>query len=290
MPPILTGMNACMRNIKTSRSVNACLALLKIPESVYNQLASSFRSHLQTALDFVFPAECAACHEFAGDQRIVIFCQSCWETIRPFPASGCTQCGKPLFGVTPPSGFLCGDCRISPPYFDRVFSASIYDGVMKEAIHQFKFSRRFRLGQPLARLLLTQLAEHIEFSTYHAVLPIPLHRSRSKQRGYNQAEILAREVAAAHHLSLLTKNLIRIRRTEAQWQFNNKRERMKNVKNAFQVCQPEQIREKRLLLIDDIFTTGSTANECAKTLKQAGAASVVVLTVSRAGLGQHSPL
>lgn len=159
---------------------------------------------------------------------------------------------------------------------------------MKEAIHQFKFSRKFGLGKPLAHLLLAQLDGQIEYSRYDAILPVPLHRSRSKQRGYNQAEILAREVAKARHLALMTKNLIRVRRTAAQWQFSNKRERLDNVKNAFHILNPEQVREKHLLLIDDIFTTGSTVNECAKTLKRAGAASVVVLTVSRAGLGQHS--
>lgn len=188
-----------------------------------------------------------------------------------------------------PQGFLCGDCRTVLPHFDRVFSAAIYDGVMKEAIHQFKFSRKFGLGAPLAHLLLTQLQGKIEYSKYHAILPVPLHRSRSRQRGYNQAEILAKVVAKTHHLTLMTRNLIRVRRTAAQWQFSNKRERLENVKNAFQLRFPEQIRDKHLLLIDDIFTTGSTVNECAKTLKHAGAASVVVLTVSRAGLGQHSP-
>ena len=159
---------------------------------------------------------------------------------------------------------------------------------MKEAIHQFKFSRKFGLGKPLAHLLLEQLDGKIEYSAYHAVLPVPLHHSRSKQRGYNQAEILARIVATAHRLTLMTNNLIRVRRTAAQWQFSNKHERLENVKNAFQIRFPERIRDKHLLLIDDIFTTGSTVNECAKTLKRAGAASVVVLTVSRAGLGQHS--
>ena len=159
---------------------------------------------------------------------------------------------------------------------------------MKEAIHQFKFSRKFGLGKPLAHLLLAQLEGQIEYSRSDAILPVPLHRSRSKQRGYNQAEILAREVAKARHLALMTKNLIRVRRTAAQWQFSNKRERLDNVKNAFHILNPEHVRDKHLLLIDDIFTTGSTANECAKTLKRAGAASVVVLTVSRAGLGQHS--
>ncbi len=160
---------------------------------------------------------------------------------------------------------------------------------MKEAIHQFKFARKFGLGKPLAELLLRQLDGKIDYAAYHAILPVPLHHSRSKQRGYNQAEILAQNVAAAQRLVLMTQNLVRVRRTAAQWQFSSKRDRLENVKNAFHVRFPERIRGQHLLLIDDIFTTGSTANECAKTLKRAGAASVVVLAVSRAGLGQHSP-
>lgn len=259
----------------------------KIVRYIADMISRFGPQYAQTMLDFLFPAECAACHNFAGDQRIVVFCQSCWNTIRLLPSNGCEQCGKP-FAAAAFAGFLCGDCRAFPPAYDRVLSAAMYDGVMKEAIHQFKFSRRFRLGKPLAHLLMAQLDGRLDYSAYHAILPVPLHRSRSKQRGYNQAEILAKEIATTRRLALMTQNLVRARHTAAQWQFNSKRERLKNVKGAFQLRNPEQICGKRLLLIDDIFTTGSTANECAKTLKHAGAEAVVVLTVSRAGLGTAS--
>ena len=246
----------------------------------------------QAALDFLFPAECAACERFVGDDRVGLFCKACWDGIQRLGAAGCQQCGRPFLTFATAQEFpefLCGTCQTSPPFYDRAISAAFYGGVMKEAIHQFKFSQKTGLSRMLAAVMLQAMDGRFDPAFYQIILPVPLHRSRLKQRGYNQAELLARHIATAHDLRLLPNNLIRIRRTTAQWQIASRRDRRKNVSDAFQVRVPEQIRGQHLILVDDIFTTGATVNECARVLKEAGAASVFVVTLSRAGFGAHSP-
>jgi len=244
-------------------------------------------SWIQTALDFLFPAECAYCHHFAGDDRILIFCKSCWESIPRIGPSVCPRCGKPYRSTsvlrhTP--DFLCGDCRVSPPFFDRVFSASPYDSVVKEAIHQFKFHQKPGMGKPLAQLLMARLPDNIDWTRGYIILPVPLHKTRQRQRGYNQSTILATHLARRYHLKPMYNNLIRIRATKAQWPIKKYHQRKQNVKNAFRLRFPERITGQHLIVIDDIFTTGATVNECSRILKEAGARSVLVFTLSRAGL------
>jgi ComF family protein len=159
--------------------------------------------------------------------------------------------------------------------------------VLKEAIHQFKFQQKLKLGPHLAQLLISQLTNHVDLNDYQSILPVPLHKTRQKQRGYNQSTILAKYLAHHYHLPLILNNLIRIRPTDSQSLLQGHQERQKNVKNAFRVKVPASIQDQSLILLDDVFTTGATVNECAKTLKQAGAKSVLVLTVSRADIQQH---
>lgn len=246
---------------------------------------SIISSWFQTVLDFVFPAECAYCHQFVGDDRVLIFCRDCWITITPITSAICPRCGKPFASQTVlqySPEFLCGACRTSPPFFDRAYSAAYYEGVLKEAIYQFKFYRKPKLGKPLARLLISRLPGNIDIRKYQAILPVPLHKSRQKERGYNQSTILARHLAQHYQLNLILDNLIRVRPTSAQSQIKGRKERQENVQNAFRISFPDTIRDRDLILIDDVLTTGATVNECSRTLKQAGAASILVLTISRA--------
>ncbi len=244
-----------------------------------------------TLLDFVFPAECAYCHQFAGDDRILIFCRSCWSAMTLIPSSICPRCGKPYPSQTVlqhSPAFLCGDCRVSPPFFNRTYTAAYYEGVLREAIQQFKFHQKTKLGKPLAQLLIARLPENIDIHEYQAILPVPLHKTRQKERGYNQSAILARHLAQHYQLNLILHNLIRIRATNAQSQMKGRKDRQENVKNAFCLRSTDMLRDQNLILIDDVFTTGATVNECSKTLKQAGVRSILVLTVSRAGF-QYRP-
>ncbi|MCP4404442.1 MAG: ComF family protein [bacterium] len=245
------------------------------------------RSYAQTALDFVFPAECPGCKNFAGDERVLIFCKSCWESIPLINGPVCPKCGRPFsskFDLQHSPNFLCGDCRSSPPHFDRAFSVAEYEGILKQAIGYFKFHQKTALGTPLGRLFISHLSDAVDWAQYQSILPVPLHKKRLRRRGYNQSAILARPLARHFKLDLQLDNLRRIRHTEAQWPIKERHERRKNVRNAFSLRAPEKIQERNIILIDDIFTTGATTNECARMLKQAGAVSVLVLTLSRAGI------
>lgn len=244
-------------------------------------------SYAQTALDFAFPAECPGCGNFAGDERVVIFCKSCWESIPLISDPACPKCGRPFsskFSQRHSPNFLCGDCRNSPPHFDRALSVTEYKGILKQAIGQFKFHQKTALGKPLARLFISQLSSAVDWVEYQSILPVPLHKRRLRQRGYNQSAILARQLARHFGIPFQAGNLRRIRHTEAQWPIKERRKRRQNVRNAFSLRAPEKIRDRNLILIDDIFTTGATVNECAHVLKQAGSGAVLVLTLSRAGI------
>lgn len=218
----------------------------------------------------------------------MMFCASCWEAIPIIQPPYCPRCGIPYgvksaFHATP--AFLCKDCRITAPHFDRAISVGYYNGVLEEAIKQFKFQDRKSLGRPLAQLMLTHLPPDLDLFGYHGIIPVPLHPKRQRERGYNQAAILAKELARQLHLPLLRKNLRRVRSTEHQTAQTGRKARQQNVKDAFQVRHPDALQDKDVILVDDIMTTGATANECAKTLKQAGARLVLVLTLSRRVLG-----
>jgi ComF family protein len=174
---------------------------------------------------------------------------------------------------------------LSPPFFDRAFSATPYQDVIKEAIHQFKFHQKPALGKYLTSLLISCLPDDIDWTQEYIILPVPLHKTRQRQRGYNQSSIIVKHLARRHHhLEPMFNNLIRVRATEAQWPIKERQQRKQNVKDAFRVRFPERIQGQQLIVIDDIFTTGATVNECSRILKKAGARSVLVLTLSRAGL------
>lgn len=157
---------------------------------------------------------------------------------------------------------------------------------MKEAILQFKFQNKVGLGKPLARELIAQVPNGLNLSAYDLILPVPLHKTHQKQRGYNQAEILAKYLARHYHIPLILNNLIRIREIKAQSQIKGHQARKDNVKNAFRVKNSQIIDGQRVILVDDVFTTGATVNECSKMLKQAGAHVVCALTLSRVHFGE----
>ncbi len=245
---------------------------------------------LHTALDFVFPAECQYCGKFLGDARVVIFCRNCWAQITPISHPTCPLCGD-LVSIEPshlPAGdVLCRHCRVLPPGMDRVFAASAYEHVVRTAIHQFKFAHKTGLGAPLAQLILTHLPQDFDSRRYHAIVPVPLHPKRLRQRGYNQSAILARELSKALRIPLVRHALRRVRQTGEQALIKERQSRHANIQGAFQATSPALVSSKALILVDDVVTTGATASECARVLKQAGAVSVLVVTIARRFLQSH---
>ncbi|WP_424318824.1 ComF family protein [Candidatus Methylomirabilis sp.] len=160
-------------------------------------------------------------------------------------------------------------------------AAALYeaDGTMRQAILLFKYGGRRTLARYLGRLMVEGAGRLLDPSQFDLLIPVPLHPKRERTRGFNQAALLAKEIGTGWGLCVGHRVLHRVRATEAQ--SGGRREREKNIKGAFAVARPGRVKNMRLLLIDDVFTTGATASECVKVLLAAGAAKVGVYTLAR---------
>jgi len=203
---------------------------------------------------------------------------------------GCVRCGDSLDSLAALAvPALCRACRLAPPPFVRAVAYGIYQGRTKDAIHALKYDRLHPAARPLGRMLAAAIAQlAAEAPTELLVVPIPLHRSKHIQRGFNQARLLAREAIAvlrATHpewrLTLASSTLMRLRPTDSQAGLTPRQRRL-NVRGAFSVSDPAAVSMQHVLLVDDILTTGATARAAARTLARAGAASVWVATLARA--------
>lgn len=193
----------------------------------------------------------------------------------------CTRCGygfpsTNIQSATP----LCGGCRRSLFLFDFARAYSPFEDPLKEIIHQFKYRSHASLAKPLAGLLLSVYQANLKELSADLIIPVPLHKSRERERGFNQAFELARQFSRVARIPLPTELLVRTRPTKVQAGLS-RRERRINLKGAFEVSRSGMIKDKTLLLIDDVFTTGATLNECAKILKEHGARRINVLTLAR---------
>jgi len=184
---------------------------------------------------------------------------------------------------------LCRLCRLAPPPFVRAVAYGAYRGRMKDAIHALKYERLYPAAQGLGRLLAEAIAQlAAEAPSELLVVPVPLHRAKHAQRGFNQARVLAREalgfLAKSHpawRLRLAPSALMRLRATESQAGLTPRMRRL-NVRGAFSVTDAAMVRGKDILLVDDILTTGATARAAAQALRRAGAQSIYVATLARA--------
>lgn len=202
----------------------------------------------------------------------------------------CTRCGDTLDAPAGPSSSgLCRACRMAPPPFVRAVAYGPYRDRMKAAIHALKYDRLHAAARGLGRMLAEAIAQlAAEAPQEMLVVPVPLHRTKFAERGFNQARSLAiaaleslRKTHPEWHLTLASRTLMRLRATESQAGLTP-RQRRQNVRGAFTVSDPAAVTLKHVLVIDDILTTGSTARAAAQALAQAGAASVWVATLARA--------
>jgi ComF family protein len=229
-------------------------------------------------LDLVFPPRCVVGGELL-DPSEVHLCEACIGKIDRIGSPLCSCCGRPFF--TPDDDdHLCGVCIDTAPPFDIARAFGVYGGVLLDVIHLFKYRRRAYLSGILSGLMARGLGA--EARGFDVLVPVPLHKRRLYQRGYNQASLLCRGLGRAWGLPVDYTSLIRERWTEPQVRLTPS-ERIKNVRGAFSVADgPENpLRDKRILLVDDVYTTGATVSECARVLKRAGAESVGVLTLAR---------
>jgi ComF family protein len=197
----------------------------------------------------------------------------------------CSVCGEKLFGhpFVTEAGPLCGLCHRAAPRFGKAVAYGAYEGPLRELIHIFKY-QRVRSAAPLLGKLLQQAVQNAGLAGPLAVIPVPLWPGKQRSRGFNQAGEIARcfcRAQASAGIQLEATLLIRTRETTSQTGLT-RAQRRANLRGAFAVQRPEKLRGRRILLVDDVMTTGSTASECARVLLRGGAKEVFVATVARA--------
>jgi ComF family protein len=229
-------------------------------------------------LDLVYPPLCISCREPVTDPGSL--CPACWQALAFLDGPVCTACGLP-FEVDPGGETLCATCLARPPAFDKARAILRYDEASKHAILALKHADRLDLVPAFGRWL--ERAGKELLATSDLIVPVPLHRLRLWQRRYNQAAELARALSRRTGLSCEPLLLERKRPTRSQGEMPSARARRRNVLGAFSVTKARRaaLKGKRVLLIDDVMTTGATVDACARTLKRAGAAAVHVLAIAR---------
>jgi ComF family protein len=261
---------------------------------VAGSLSRSLRAWATAALDLVFPALCPVCTATLAERRRDPLCGACWDRIARITPPCCDRCGVPwrasalpigassaALTVTPPgpavlTPALCGACRIEPPGWDWARVGAAYEGVVRDAIHALKFRGKRALARPLAELIGEQwppLAGDVA-----ALVPVPLGRPRERERGFNQAALLAERLAPRLGVAVRPRWLKRLRDTQPQSDLGAS-ERQANVRGAFEARA--EVAGRHVVVVDDVLTTGATVAECARALRAAGAARIGVVAVAR---------
>jgi ComF family protein len=240
---------------------------------------------LRTLANFIYPPHCAACaRRLPADSRRRV-CSKCTASIDRLHEPLCGSCGLPIDDRDlSERGGWCRACVESPPHFSAARAVARYKASDEERSTIGSIIRRHKYGrdQSLGRALVECLGDPLPLAGNHydLVIPVPLHRRRLRWRGFNQAAILADAVARRLQHPLDVSTLIRVRSTDPQTA-RDRKERHRNVRDAFAVRAPAHLASRMVLLIDDVMTTGATADECARTLLEAGARRVDVLTFAR---------
>jgi ComF family protein len=232
-------------------------------------------------LNLIFPPLCPICKTLLGSQgKNSIICADCHKAIRPVGPPYCPCCGLP-YPSGDEKGHLCAPCLKEKRYFEVHRTCALYEGALKEAIHRFKYGGVFPLVKVFGDLLHPAFQNLTRDYPVDLLVPVPLHMRRLRERGFNQALLLVRELSKRAGIPYAERALKKIKDTPFQITLK-KRERRKNLTRAFQVKDREAIKGKAVILVDDVYTTGTTVNECSRALRMAGAERVAVLTVARA--------
>ena len=232
---------------------------------------------IKTLEEIIYPRHCLLCRIKidSEDSTNDPVCAGCLEKIIPNIPPFCQRCGRHTSDKR-----ICDGCAKINFHFNRAWASCRYDGVAREMLHSFKYNNKTGLGINLARLLIDFVKNyHLPVSACDYVIPVPLSPAKLREREFNQAGILAEELAEYFELKLSDNNLKRIRNTASLTELD-RHKRWQNIQGAFGLKEPGALKEKTILLIDDVLTTGATASEAAKSLKNAGASAVFVLTVA----------
>jgi ComF family protein len=250
------------------------------------RIGSGLRTALRLTLDVALPPLCPSCREPLGEGAGL--CATCWSKLSLIEPPYCARLGIP-FSYDPGPGLLSMEAIANPPAYDRARAAVRYDDIARALVHRFKYGDRLDLAPMLGRWMARAGNELLDGA--QALVPVPLHWRRLWARRFNQSAALAGAISALHGVPVLHGCLKRVRATPQQVGLN-KNERAENVQGAFKV-PPEakaEIAGRRLVLIDDVLTSGATVEACARALLRAGAAHVDVLVFARVVAPVRTPI
>ena len=233
---------------------------------------------LRALASLFYPSLCAVCSEPVEASEYL--CEACDRKAPRIKAPFCAKCSEPFpGGIT--ETFSCANCAHRTLHFESAVSAFRSRGIVRKVVHEFKYGHHAHLRHPIADWLAETLEDpRLQGRRFDLLVPVPLHPARRRERGFNQAELLA-ELLSVRAAVPYRKALQRVRYTTTQTAFD-RAERMENLHDAFRLRKNSDVRGLRVLLVDDILTTGSTLSECARVLKSAGAISVYAVTAARA--------
>jgi ComF family protein len=241
--------------------------------------SAALRSWLNATLAFVYPEACQLCGERRAKVEEGLVCSRCWGQVRFIKPPFCDRCGLPFEGAIT-AEFECSNCRGLDLHFSSARSAVVAAGVVLETIHRYKYQQAMWFEPFLADLFLREALPALREGRWDCVLPVPLHPAKERAREFNQAARLAAHLAAALAIPLNESALRRVLSTSTQTRLTRE-QRAANVRRAFALRPGRKPDGLRIILVDDVFTTGATTSACAKVLRDAGAAEVCVWTVAR---------
>ena len=239
----------------------------------------------EAALNLVFPPVCQLCREERASAAEGYVGGDCFSKVHFVVAPFCERCGLP-YGGSISNSFVCSNCPDMDLHFSFARSAVVAKGVVLDAIHHYKYNRALCFEPFLANLLIQQAVPMLQNQGWDMIVPVPLHASKLREREFNQAERLARHLGRAAKIPVNNRLVARVKCTATQTQLTRP-ERAGNVHQAFALRKGKKLDGEKIILLDDVLTTGATTSACAQVLRQAGASEVGVWTVARGLLMGH---
>ena len=225
---------------------------------------------LRSLIQFLYPAQCRHCEENLDPADGHYICKSCWEQVKFIKEPFCQTCGHPLnpSASLPEKVFSCDNCP-DDVKFRKARAIAYYDSVVGTAVKLLKYQSKTIMAAPLADLMVEVMPELLDVQDYDYIIPVPIHKKKMRKRGYNQMELIGRRLSTKTGIPLELRSLAKSVNTPPQRGLDAE-DRQKNIKDSFEVSDRSKIEGKRILLIDDVMTTGATVSECAKVLLKDG--------------------
>lgn len=235
-----------------------------------------FSLYVDTILNFIYPRNiyCIVCGDAIEKTQPYSICTSCIKKIRFIDSKACEKCGKPLDNTYLPS--QCPDCKSTHHYYTKGFSCVEYNENIKEIVHKLKYKNGRYLAYHMAEMMIDKLQKQ-DVEDIDLIVPTPLNKRRKKKRGFNQAYLLAKYIGKVMDWKVNRKNLIKTKETQSQNQLS-RNDRKNNLRDAFRVISKDIFKDKKILIVDDVYTTGSTMDACSKEILKSEPKEIYVIS------------